>query len=424
MRNGQAPPPLLGVRVLDFSRLFAGPYCTMMLADLGAEVIKVESPSGDEARRFGPPFLGGEGMNFMALNRNKRSIVLDLKSSKGLEVVRRLASRADVVVENFRPGVAERLAIDHATLSRDNPGLVYCSISGFGREGAYASRPALDLILQAMAGVMHRQGRGVRPELMVITVADTYAAALAVQGILAALIARGRDGMGQRVEVNLFDALIAAQGYRMISRTDRVELPAWDDVCPYQAFQGSDGDWFVVAVVSQANWEALCRTLGRTDLLADPRFADNAARVEHRGALISELERAFSARPAVEWLRLLTEAGVPAGPVRRVEDLFTDSHVLSSRTLVEAEHPTAGRVRTMGSALRLSRTPPHVSGSAPSSASTPGRSSGKSAIARRRSMSWYERGWLVRGGRSRPGREVEERPPRPLARAAGAGPTR
>lgn len=359
------PPPLSGLRVVDFSRLFAGPYCTMMLADLGAEVVKVEAPEGDEARRFGPPFLGGEGMNFMALNRNKRSVVLDLRSPLGLDVARRLARRADVVVENFRPGVTERLGIDYESLARENPALVYCSISGFGREGPYASRPALDLILQAMTGVMHRQGRGVRPELVVITVADTFAAALAVQGILAALMARERDGVGQRVEVTLFDALIAAQGYRMISRADRVELPAWEDVCPYQAFRGADGGWFVVAVVSQANWEALCRCLGREDLLLDARFADNASRVEHRDALVPELERAFASRPSGEWLRLLTQAGVPAGPVRTVEDLFTDPHVLSSKALVEADHPTAGRVLTMGTALRLSRTPPVVAGAAP-----------------------------------------------------------
>jgi formyl-CoA transferase/CoA:oxalate CoA-transferase len=359
-------PPLAGIRVLDLSRLFAGPYCTMMLADLGADVVKVEAPTGDEARRFGPPFLAGEGMNFMALNRNKRGMVVDLKTPGGREVVTRLARRADVVVENFRPGVTERLGIDYATLSGDNPGLVYCSISGFGREGAYALRPALDIILQAMTGVMHRQGRGVRPELMAITVADTFAAALAVQGVLAALLARARNGgRGQLVEVTLFDALIAAQGYRMISRADRIELPAWDDVCPYQAFQGSDGMWFVVAVVSDANWRALCQAIGREELLQDPRFADNAARVQHRDSLVPELERVFACKPASEWLAALSDAGVPVGPVRTVEDLFDDPHVIDAGTIVEVEHPTAGRVKTMGSAVRLSRTPLQVKGAAP-----------------------------------------------------------
>lgn len=358
-------PPLDGIRVLDFSRLFAGPYATMMLADLGADVVKVESPAGDDARRFGPPFLGGEGMNFMAVNRNKRDIVLDLKVPEARDIAQALAADADVVVENFRPGVTKKLGIDYETLSRDNAPLVYCSITGFGREGAYRDRPALDLILQAMTGVMHRQGGGIAPSLLVVTLADTFASALAVQAILAALYARDRLGQGQFVEITLFEALIAAQGYRIISDAEQIALPAWDDTVPYGAFRGSDGVWFAVAVVSRPNWIALCEALGRTDLTDDPRFAENHYRVENRAALMPQLEEAFATKPGGEWLRILEEAGVPVGPVRTVEDLFEDDHVLELGTILETEHPTAGRIKTMGSALHLHGTPVRARGAPP-----------------------------------------------------------
>ena len=359
-------PPLQGIRVADFSRLFAGPYCTMMLADLGADVVKVEAPAGDDARRFGPPFLGGEGMNFMALNRGKRGIVLDLKLPGGREVAQRLIRQADVVVENFRPGVTAKLGIDYESAARDNPSLVYCSISGFGRDGMFRDRPALDIVLQAMAGVMDRQGHGDRPELVVITVADTYAASLAVQSILAALIARQRDGgKGQFVEVTLLESLVAAQGYRMVSSADEVQLPAFEDTCPYQAFQGSDGGWFVIAVVSESNWQALCAATGLDGLAHDPRFRQNPDRVANRGVLIPQLAQAFRTRPREEWLRALEGAGVPSGPVRMVEDLFTDGFMLGRGTLVETTHPRAGRMWTMGSALHLLRTPVQAHGFAP-----------------------------------------------------------
>jgi crotonobetainyl-CoA:carnitine CoA-transferase CaiB-like acyl-CoA transferase len=358
-------PPLAGIRVLDFSRLFAGPQATMTLADLGAEIIKVEAPGGDDARRFGPPFLGGEGMNFMALNRGKRSITVDLKSEEGRILVQRLAKDVDVVVENFRPGVAERLGIDYQTLSAQNPGLVYCSVSGFGDEGENRDRPALDIVLQAMTGVMERQGKGGVPELLVITIADTYAAALAVQSILAALLAKSRDGLGQRVEVTLFEALVAAQAYRIISPREKTMLPGFDDTVPYQAFQGSDGNWFVVACVSPRNWQDLCASIARQDLGADLRFESNPARVQNREALIPELVLEFAKRPASEWLTQLASFGVPVGPVRRVEDVIEDPWCLERRHIVEAEHPRAGRLRTMGSPLHLTRTPVTVSGRAP-----------------------------------------------------------
>jgi formyl-CoA transferase/CoA:oxalate CoA-transferase len=360
-----APAPLAGIKILDFSRLFAGPYATMTLADLGADVVKVESPGGDDARHFGPPFLGGEGMNFMALNRHKRSITLDMKKPEAVEVARRLAAEADVVVENFRPGVADSLGVGYAALSKDNGGLIYCSINGFGQDGPYASRPALDIVLQAMGGVMDRQGRHGRPELLVVTIADTYAAALAVQSILAALIARGRDGVGQWVEVRLFEALIAAQGYRIISPADHVMLPGFDDTCPNGAFQCGDGAWLVIGIASDKSWHGLCAALDVPDIADVEPFATNPSRVANREELLALLDEQFLKQTRSELLGRLEQAGVPSGPVRAVEELMTDQHVIESGTIIEMDHVRAGRIRTLGSVLHLSRTPTSTGGAAP-----------------------------------------------------------
>jgi crotonobetainyl-CoA:carnitine CoA-transferase CaiB-like acyl-CoA transferase len=358
-------PPLHGLKVVDFSRLFAGPLCTMTLGDFGADVIKVESPAGDEARTFGPPWLGGEGMNFMALNRNKRSLVLDLKHDSGREIARRLCAEADVVIENFRPGVAERLGIGHDDLAAANPGLVYCSVSGFGRYGPQRDRAALDLVLQGAAGVMDRQGGGDAPSLLVITVADCYGAALATQGILAALLARVRDGLGQQLEVTLFQALLAAQSYRIISpATDVPELPAWQDVAPYQAFRTADG-WVTVAVVTDRSWQAFCSAVALDDLREDPRFATNPARVENQAELLALLTPALEQYSTDVLLDLLDASGVPCGRVKRVEDLFFDEHVLANGLIVEVEHPTAGRIWTLGLPVQFAGTPGVIDRPAP-----------------------------------------------------------
>jgi len=362
----RAAPPLAGIRVLDFSRVFAGPYATMMLADLGAEVIKVEPPTGDEARYFGPPFLAGEGMNFLAINRNKRGIVLDLKQPEAVAVAHRLAATADVAVENFRPGVAERLGIGYADLTALNPGLIYCSISGFGADSPWADRPAVDPVLQAIGGLMEKQGHGVRPEWVCVAIADTYAAALAVQGILAALLARSRDGgPGQRIEISLYEAIVAAQGYRMVTGLDRVLLPAWDDTVPNGAFQGSDGAWLVTTAATARGWSALCSAIEHPELEADSRFATNALRVEHKAELMAILEAAFRTRPAADWIARLGDAGVPAGPVRTSEDVVVDQSLERAGVIIRSEHPIAGTLLTMGTALHLGRTPPMATGAAP-----------------------------------------------------------
>ena len=361
-----ASAPLEGLKVVDFTRLFAGPLCTMVLADLGAEVIKVEAPGGDDARHFGPPFLGGEGMNFMALNRGKQSVVLDLKSEAGRRAAAALTADADIVVENFRPGVAERIGIGEADLRPGNPRMIYCSISGFGPAEEFDRKPALDLILQALTGVLSRQGHlDGEPRLACITVADTYAAAQAVQGILASLYVREKTGEGQRVDVSLLEAILTAQAYRVIVDPEVMELPAFDDTIPYQAFQGSDGDWLAIAVVSKANWTALCQVLGLEELVDDERFHTNPARVDHRGELIPLLSERFATRPRDEWLAELEAGGVPCSQVQELTDLMADPEMLSSGVLAEVEHPTAGTIRTLGPAIHFSKTPSRTSAAAP-----------------------------------------------------------
>jgi crotonobetainyl-CoA:carnitine CoA-transferase CaiB-like acyl-CoA transferase len=337
----------------------------MQLADLGADVIKVESPGGDDARHFGPPFLAGEGMNFIALNRGKRSVVLDLKSAEGRSAVLALAAEVDIVVENFRPGVAERLGIGYEELAAANPRLVYCSISGFGPAEALGRRPALDMIVQALTGVMARQAVGGEPQLLCITVADTYAAAQAVQGILASLFVRERNGRGQRVDVSLLEAILTSQAYRIICDPETMQLPAFDDTVPYQAFQAADGGWLVVAVVSSANWQALCAVLESPDLAADERFATNPQRVENREALIPRLQELFGRRVRREWIASLEQGGVPCAPVQTLPELMSDPAILETGVLTDMEHPDAGTIRVLGTPVRLSATPARVGRAAP-----------------------------------------------------------
>jgi len=367
--SGRAPA-LDGVRVIDFSRVFAGPLCTMTLGDLGADVIKIESPAGDEARGFGPPWIAGQGMNFLAVNRNKRSVVLDLKSESGQAAARRLCAGADVVVENFRPGVADRLGIGAADLRSAHPELIVCRIAGFGRRGPSRDRPALDLILQAAAGVMHRQGRDGPPAGIVLTIADCYAAQLAVQAVLAALLARERDGLGQLVDVSLYEAMLAAQGYRMISAAhpdggpDDIELPASVDVAPYGAFEAADG-WVIVAVVTDRSWVALCKALALDDLAADPRLVTNAGRAERQDEVRARVAAALHGLPSEEILATLDHAGVPCGPIKSEAELFFDPDVLENGMMVEVEHPTAGRLWQLGMPFTLADTPMRFRRSAP-----------------------------------------------------------
>jgi formyl-CoA transferase/CoA:oxalate CoA-transferase len=358
-------PVLDGIRVVDFSRIFAGPLCTMTLGDLGADVIKVESPAGDEARAFGPPWIGDQGMNFLALNRNKRSFALDMKDAGGRALAARLCDGADVVIENFRPGVAERLGVSYEQLSERNPGVVHCSISGFGAAGPNSSRPALDLVLQGASGTLFRQGGAGAPAAIVITIADCYAAALAVQGILAALLARTRDGVGQHLDVTLYEAMLAAKAYRILSpASDEPRLPSTQDVAPYGAFATADG-WLTIAVGTDRSWVALCDALDLAELRDDDRFATNAGRAAHLQEVTERLAAEVARHPTDALLELLDAAGVPCGPVKHEEELFFDEHVLANEIIVELDHPTAGRIWTLGVPFRMAGTPLEIRRPAP-----------------------------------------------------------
>lgn len=365
------PGALRGVRVLDLSRILSGPFATMVLADLGADVVKVEDARhGDDTRQWGPPYQGGEATYFLAVNRNKRSIAVDLKSPDGLAVARRLAERADVLVENFRPGTAARLGLGYDELSTCNPRLVYASISGYGQTGPMAAEPGYDAVAQALSGVMSVTGEADGPPVRVgVSSADLAAGMWAVIGILAALRARDSTGRGQWVDVSLLDGHVAwltyvAAGYFATGKTPRRYGSAHPSIVPYQAFPTAEGH-LMLAVGNDRLWRACCQVLGLSHLADDPRFRANPDRVRHRGELLALIERALAARGAAEWAGLLAAAGVPAAPINTVPEALAHPQVLARDMVVELDHPTAGRIRALGSPLKLSADPPALRSAPP-----------------------------------------------------------
>ncbi|MBI3456838.1 MAG: CoA transferase [Candidatus Rokubacteria bacterium] len=365
------PAPLDGLRVVDLTENLAGPFCTMILADMGAEVIKIERPGiGDESRRF-PPFLKGEGAGYLTLHRGKKSVVLDLKDARGREAFMRLIARADVLVEAFRPGTLDRLGLGPATLRAADPRLIVCSLSGYGQTGPYRERGGYDLIAQAMGGLMSVTGEPDGPPAKCgFPVTDMGCGMWAAIGILLALRARDRTGEGQQVDTSLFEVPVAwsvwhAARYFATSEVVGRLGSAHPSGAPYQAFQGADGAWFVLAGNPQHLWQRLCRLIERDDLLADPRFQTNADRVAHMNALEAELEVAFRRRPAAQWIAALEAAGIPAGPVNRLDQVFAGPQVAARQMVLELEHPTVGRHRVLGIPVKLSATPGAVRAPAP-----------------------------------------------------------
>jgi crotonobetainyl-CoA:carnitine CoA-transferase CaiB-like acyl-CoA transferase len=344
--------PLEGIRVLDLSRVLAGPYCTMLLADLGADVVKVERPGeGDETRTWGPPYVGGEAAYFLSVNRGKRSIAVDLGRPEGREIVRRLARGADVVLENFRRGTAERLGVGYEDLVRDNSRLVYCSISGFGPGGPEA-RPGYDFVVQAESGLMAITGERSGPPTKVgVAVVDVLTGYAAATSILAALTARVTSGLGARLEVSLLDtalsALVNVAAAALVTGAEPLRYGnAHPNIVPYQTFDAADGA-IAVAAANDGLFRRLCTVLERPELADDERFRTNPLRVEHRDELIPELQGVFVTRPAADWLSRLDESGVPAGKVRDVLD------ALAAHTATfSVEHPTAGPLRLVASPVR------------------------------------------------------------------------
>ena len=365
------PSALDGVNVLDVTQVMAGPFCCMLLADMGANVIKVEKPKGgDDSRRMGPPFINGESAAFLAMNRNKRSLVLDLKQAEGREVFRRLASQADVLVENFRPGTMESLDLGYAELSAEHPELIYCSISGFGQTGPYRDRGGFDLVTQGMSGLMSITGHPDQPPVKIgVPLTDLNAGMYAAYGVLCAYIHRLRTGKGQMVDTSLLEGGIAYTVWEssMYFATGITPPPmgsAHRLAAPYQAFRTADG-YLNIGAANQTNWEKLCYTLERPDLLEDPRFVDNPTRTINAVELTLELEQVFVHRSTSEWLAQLDAAGVPAGPLYDMPAVYADPHVQARKMVVETEHPIAGRIKNIGIPVKLSETPGAIRQPAP-----------------------------------------------------------
>jgi crotonobetainyl-CoA:carnitine CoA-transferase CaiB-like acyl-CoA transferase len=357
-----AAPALDGILVADLSRVLAGPLCTMTLGDLGADVIKVERPDGgDDTRAWGPPFVQEGSTYYLGLNRNKRSLVLDLKDPADVALARELCDRADVVVESFRPGTSDRLGLGYEDVARTNPGVVYCSISAFGSGEQAATLPGYDLLLQAMSGLMSVTGEpDGRPLKVGAPLIDVMCGLHATIGVLAALRARDRDGAGQRVEVSLMDTALAGLLNQSSAHVNAGVVPGrmgnrHPSITPYETFAAADGE-FAVAVGNDAIYARLCGVIGRPELVGDERFATNAARMAHRDELAAELETAFAAGPAADWVRALGEAGVPAGPINDLQQAFAFAEALGLQPVDETDG-----VRTVRSPLRLGATPAAVS---------------------------------------------------------------
>jgi len=363
--------PLAGYRVLELAHLIAGPVAGLYLADMGADVVKVEAPDGgDAARTIYGTQLGGECAVFVTVNRNKRGLALDLQRPEGRRVFERLVARADVVLEAYRGGVAERLGIDYARLQPLNPRLVYCSLSAFGAEGPWAEKPGLDMLVQALGALMTVTGEPDGPPVLSgAPVLDTLGAALAGQGILTALLHRERTGEGQRVDVSLLSGALLAHAARLSIFLATGEEPGrWGSghpyLVPFQAFAATDG-WVYVAVWTERLWRPFCAALGRAALADDPRFAAREARLAHRAELAALLADVFRGAPVAEWMARLEAADVLCAPVNRYRDLPSDPRIVASRMLVAQDHPRAGRFTTLDTPIRFSRSPGTIRTPAP-----------------------------------------------------------
>jgi crotonobetainyl-CoA:carnitine CoA-transferase CaiB-like acyl-CoA transferase len=363
---------LAGVRVLELTQVMAGPFCGQVLADMGADVIKVEPPDGgDQSRRsLGFAMRGEDTAAFLAVNRNKRSAAIDLKDTERRELFYRLVKTADVLIENYRPGVAARLGVDYETLRELNPRLIYASISGFGQTGPYAMRPGFDLIAQGLAGVMSVTGEpGGEPVKCGIPISDLSSGLFCAVAILSAYVARERTGRGQRIDTSLFEGALALSIWESAElwATGRTPGPlgsAHRLTAPYQALRTRDGH-ITVGGNNQRLWERTCAAIGREDLVEDPRFATNADRMANRAELVAELESALAARDTDDWVKTLEAAEVPVGPIHDYRQVFEDPHTLAREMMVEVEHPVEGTVKALGIPVKLSDTPGAVRRPAP-----------------------------------------------------------
>jgi formyl-CoA transferase len=361
---------LEGIRVIDQTQVMAGPFCSMLLADMGADVIKVEPPGGETTRLMGLQMAPGVSAAFLAVNRNKRGMTLDLKQPGGVLVLKRLVETADVLVENYRPGVAARLGVDYGTLRRINPRLVYCSISGFGQTGPYAARGGFDLVAQGMSGIMSATGSpGGAPVKVGVPITDLGAGLFGVFGILCALRARRLTGRGQFVDTSLFEAGLALSAWEATEYWYTGQIPtrlgtAHRLNAPYQAFRASDGH-FTVGAANQKLWPIFATLLGLGHLADDPRFETVADRLRNRADLEAQVEVVTRTRPRAHWLERCEAAGIPAGPIYSIPEALADPHAQARGMVQECEQPEVGRVKSLGNPVKLSRSPARLRKAAP-----------------------------------------------------------
>ena len=356
------PAALEGIRVLDLTQIMAGPFCAMLLADLGAEVIKIENPrGGDDSRRMAPPYFNGESAAFIAMNRNKYGLALDIRTPAGKEVLWRLIATADVLIENFRPGTMTRLGFSYEEVHSRYPALVYCSISGYGQTGPYRERGGFDLVAQAMSGVLSVTGSPEEPAKVGVPISDLNAGLFASHAILAALLARVRAGEGQYIDTSLFEAALAytiweSNEYWATGKPPRRLGTAHRLAAPYQVFATADS-WIAIGAANQRNWELLAQAIGRVDLLHNAAFATNADRLANLPQLVETLTTTLKTRTTAEWLQALEEAGVPCGPVLELDQVYQHPQTRARSMDIEMEHPVAGHIHAIGFPVKYSGTP-------------------------------------------------------------------
>ena len=363
--------PLDGIKVLDLTRVLAGPYCTMLLADMGADVVKVERPgAGDDTRAFGPPFVNGESAYFMSINRNKRSLTLNLKEDKARQILRQLLETVDVVVENFRPGTMESFGFGYEAVHDFNPALVFCSISGYGHTGPDADLPGYDLIIQGEGGAASLTGDTEGPPYKVgNSQADIVAGMMAFQGILLALLARNRSGTGQKIDISMLDCQVAMLTYQAGIYFATGESPTrlgnqHPTITPYETYRCKDG-FINLACGNDNMWRTFCRVIGQKEWTEDPRFRTNADRVGHRRQLAALLEPVILQKTTQEWIDQLRQNGLPCGPIQTVGQVCEDPQVIARDMIVSLDHPTAGPIRVTGVPIKLSDTPGEVHSAPP-----------------------------------------------------------
>ena len=360
-----------GITVLDFTQFLAGSYCAMLMGDMGAKVVKIERPqTGEVYRNYGPKFIGGESTSFLSVNRNKKSLTLNLKDPEAVSLALKLISRADILVENFTPGAMEKLGLGYGAASQANPALIYCSISGFGHTGPYRNRGGFDLILQGMSGIMHVTGEADGPPVKVgYAVTDLGAGMFGALGILAALVARQKTGKGKRVDTSLLEAglawsILTAGNYFADGEIQQRSGSTSPQNAPYQAFETADG-FINVGTGNDRLWVKFCGILDLTELPKDPRFKDNASRVKNQKNLEREIAPAMKQKTTREWVELLEQSGIPAGPIYDIAEALSDPQALSRDMVVGYDHPKAGRVKTVGFPIKFSNEEYEISNPPP-----------------------------------------------------------